>query len=99
MNGGGGMKNERAIGTTRLEDAKVMRARPRCHLDSRETNGYPLWIRLMANNYKRSQSERMGSEMRARRKRTTRRDAKSRIAGEYIHCLEFSHHFVSVENW
>lgn len=42
MDGGGGMKNERAIGTTRLEDAKVMRARPRCHLDSRETNGYLL---------------------------------------------------------
>lgn len=42
MDGGGGMKNERAMGTTRLEDAKVMRAHPRCHLDSRETNGYPL---------------------------------------------------------
>jgi len=41
MNGGGGMKNECAMDTTRLEDAKVMRARPRCHLDcSRETNGY-----------------------------------------------------------
>jgi len=36
----------------------------------------------MANNYKRSRSERMG-RMRAQRKRTTRRNAKSRIVGEY----------------
>lgn len=42
MDGRGGMKNERAMGTTRLEDAKVMRTRSRCHLDSRETNGYSL---------------------------------------------------------
>lgn len=41
MDGRGGMKNERAMGTARLEDAKVMRARSRCHLDSHETNGYP----------------------------------------------------------
>jgi len=36
----------------------------------------------MANNYKRSRSERM-RRMRAQRKRTTRRNAKSWIVGEY----------------
>jgi len=44
MDGGGSLKNEGAMGTTRLEDAKVMRAHPHCHLDSHESNGYPLGL-------------------------------------------------------
>lgn len=35
------MRNDRATSTGLLEDAKVMRARFRCHLDPRESNGYP----------------------------------------------------------